>query len=128
MLLRYCDAAVLLRRCGAATTLLWLLAAFDNEKKAGNAGIEVEEQMGENLPGDKPDMGSLSETPGVASSVADIVGICSPVEDLLINIPHFPEEESPTRANEIFPQGGGDATALAGAKFARENSVMGHIG
>jgi len=37
----------------------------------------------------------------------DVVGIGTPVMDLLINLPHMPPKDGSTHANEVFHQGGG---------------------
>ena len=67
---------------------------------------------------------------GGAAAVADIVGICSPVVDLLVNIPHFPVEENHIRAHEIFPQGGGNcASAMAAAaRLGARAGILGRVG
>jgi sugar/nucleoside kinase (ribokinase family) len=52
----------------------------------------------------------------MSKTTADIVGIGSPVMDLLVNVPRIPREEGGVRANEIFHQGGGNcASAMAAA-------------
>jgi len=60
----------------------------------------------------------------------DIVGIGTPVMDLLINIPKFPEKEGATRANEVFHQGGGNcASAMAtAARLGASAGMLSKIG
>jgi len=70
-------------------------------------------------------MGRKRQTENPDTAV-DIVGIGSPVMDLLINIPHFPDEEGGIHANEIFHQGGGNC-ASAMATAARLGASAGMI-
>ena len=60
----------------------------------------------------------------------DVVGICSPVMDLLVNIPYIPVEEGGMRANEIFHQGGGNcASAMAtSARLGVNSGVLAIVG
>ncbi|MCL2057550.1 MAG: carbohydrate kinase family protein [Oscillospiraceae bacterium] len=81
---------------------------------------------------------AVAETPGKigacapvdAKSVADIVGIGSPVIDLLVNVPYIPIEEGAMRANEIFHQGGGNcASAIAtAARLGAKAGIIGKVG
>ena len=70
-----------------------------------------------------------SENSGAKTTV-DIVGICSPVMDLLVNVAKIPDKEGATRANEIFHQGGGNcASAMAAAaRLGAKVGVLAKVG
>jgi sugar/nucleoside kinase (ribokinase family) len=65
-----------------------------------------------------------------ADTAVDIVGIGSPVMDLLINVPFLPVEEGGTRATDIFHQGGGNcASAMAtAARLGARAGMIAKIG
>ena len=71
---------------------------------------------------------TATATTAIAATTAtvDIVGIGTPVMDLLINLPHFPVEEGGMRVNEILHQGGGNC-ASAMATAARLGAKAGMI-
>ena len=62
--------------------------------------------------------------------MADIVGLGTPVMDLLVNIPRIPTGNDYTRSNEIFHQGGGNcATAMAAAaRLGKKAGMLAKVG
>lgn len=55
----------------------------------------------------------------------DIIGLGTPVMDLVVNLPYMPEKDGVVTANEMFFQGGGKvATAMAAASYLGTRCAM----
>jgi len=65
-----------------------------------------------------------------SDTVVDIVGIGSPVMDLVVNVPYIPNEEGAMGASDIFHQGGGNcASAMAtAARLGARAGMLGRVG
>ena len=62
--------------------------------------------------------------------MVDVVGLGSPVMDLVINVPQVPRGNGSVRANEIFHQGGGNcASAMAAsARLGAKTGMLAKVG
>jgi sugar/nucleoside kinase (ribokinase family) len=62
--------------------------------------------------------------------MVDVVGLGTPVMDLVVNVPRVPRGNSAVRANEVFHQGGGNcATALvASARLGVKAGILAKVG
>ena len=65
-----------------------------------------------------------------AGGYVDIVGIGSPVMDLLVNVPRLPPPDGGVGANEIFHQGGGNSASAmaAAARLGARAGMIARIG
>jgi len=62
--------------------------------------------------------------------MVDIVGVGSPVMDLVINVPAIPRGDGGVRANEIFHQGGGNCASamVASARLGQKTGMLAKVG
>lgn len=60
----------------------------------------------------------------------DIVGIGSPVMDLVVNVPHFPQSDGFVMARDIFYQGGGKVASgmVAAARLGARAGMLARVG
>jgi sugar/nucleoside kinase (ribokinase family) len=67
---------------------------------------------------------------GPCPGMADIVAVGSPVMDLLVNTQRLPEGEGVSRANDIFHQGGGNASSAmaAAARLGARAGMIAKVG
>jgi sugar/nucleoside kinase (ribokinase family) len=66
----------------------------------------------------------------MGNEMVDVVGLGSPVMDLVVNVPRVPRGNSAIRASEVFHQGGGNVASamVASARLGAKSGMLAKVG